>query len=299
MQVDAAIDAYEGYARDVRRLSPATVRSYRSDLNALSLFVGDKRLADLAPDELREWVWQSTQDGMARSTIARRIASVRAFISWALENELLETDITARLVAPKRHRPLPKAARAESIDDVLSALADRAQEDPTPENLRDYAILELLYASGIRVAELCGLDIDELDFERRVARVIGKGSKERVVPFGAPAAAAMQMYLTRGRPALIRSDAPPAVFLGARGGRINPRTVYQITSRELGPVLGVETVGPHALRHTAATHLLDGGADLRIVQELLGHASAATTQIYTHVSAERLTSAYKLAHPRA
>ncbi len=299
MQLDQAIDQYERYARDVRRLSPATVRSYRSDLHALLLFVGDKTVAQVTADELREWVWQASQDGMARSTIARRIASARAFIGWALDNELCEADVTARLVSPKRHRPLPKAARAETVQQVLAHLAERAEASDEPELVRDLAMLELLYASGIRVAELCGLDVDDIDLDRRVARVVGKGSKERVVPFGAPAALAVQHYLHRARPKLVREDSGPAVFLGSRGGRINPRSVYDVTSRELGPLLGVDTVGPHALRHTAATHLLDGGADLRIVQELLGHASAATTQIYTHVSAERLASAYKLAHPRA
>lgn len=299
MQLDDAIDAYERYTRDVRRLSPATVRSYRSDLDALRLFLGAIPLGEVQADTLREWVWQASQEGMARTTIARRIASARGFVSWALENELLESDVTARLVAPKRHRPLPKAARAETIEHVFSQLGAKAQADPTPENLRDHALLELLYASGIRVGELCGLDIDDLDFDRRVARVTGKGSKQRVVPFGEPAASALQRYLARGRPMRARAESPPAVFLGARGARVNPRSVYEVTTRELGPVLGVESVGPHALRHSAATHLLDGGADLRIVQELLGHASAATTQIYTHVSAERLTNAYKLAHPRA
>ena len=171
--------------------------------------------------------------------------------------------------------------------------------------LRDHAILEVLYGAGIRVSELCGLDIDELDLDRGTARVLGKGSKERVVPFGVPARKALGAYLSRGRPALrakagsASPTAGPAVFLGARGGRIAPRTVYDLVSRSLAPLVGSSAVGPHALRHSAATHLLDGGADLRAVQELLGHASLGTTQIYTHVSSERLAATYRLAHPRA
>lgn len=170
-----------------------------------------------------------------------------------------------------------------------------------PVAMRDHAILEMLYGSGIRVSELCGLDIDDLDLDRGTARVLGKGAKERVVPYGAPARDALRAYLTRARPALMAraTTSTPAVMLGTRGGRIGPRTVYTLVARVLGPIVGAETVGPHALRHTAATHLLDGGADLRAVQEILGHASLGTTQIYTHVSAERLTATYRLAHPRA
>lgn len=170
-----------------------------------------------------------------------------------------------------------------------------------PVALRDHALVELLYGSGIRVSELCGLDIDDLDLDRRTARVLGKGSKERVVPFGGPAAAALGAYLTRGRPVLAArsDDSSASVFLGARGARMGTRSAYGVVAAVLAPFVGADTVGPHALRHTAATHLLDGGADLRAVQEILGHASLGTTQIYTHVSAERLAATYRLAHPRA
>lgn len=184
----------------------------------------------------------------------------------------------------------------------MSGLLDAARtvaDEGDPLALRDAAILEVLYGAGIRVSELCGLDLDDLDRARRTMRVVGKGSKERVVPYGAPAAHALDAYLVRGRPVLDAHDAAGrAVFLGARGSRIGPRAVYDVVARAVGPVVG-GAVGPHALRHSAATHLLDGGADLRAVQELLGHASLGTTQIYTHVSAERLAAAYRLAHPRA
>ena len=177
--------------------------------------------------------------------------------------------------------------------------AAAAEGDPIA--LRDHAALELLYGAAIRVSELVGLDIADLDSERGAARVLGKGSRERVVPFGAPAARALDAYVVRGRPALAaRAASPPsALLLGARGGRIGVRAVYELVSRTLAPIVGAERVGPHALRHSAATHLLDGGADLRTVQEILGHASLGTTQIYTHVSSERLLATYRLAHPRA
>jgi integrase/recombinase XerC len=184
--------------------------------------------------------------------------------------------------------------------DLLDSRARLATQG-APEALRDHAILELLYGSGMRVSELCGLDIDDIDQDRATARVLGKGAKERVVPFGRPAREAIGAYVTRGRRALAaRADTgTPAVFLGVRGRRMGPRAVYTLVAEALGPIIGADAVGPHALRHSAATHLLDGGADLRAVQEILGHASLGTTQIYTHVSSERLTATYRLAHPRA
>jgi integrase/recombinase XerC len=174
-----------------------------------------------------------------------------------------------------------------------------AAKDATPIGLRDAAIVELLYATGARVSELCGLDVDDLDRERRTVRLFGKGAKERVVPLGAPAARATTAWLARGRPALASADSPPALLLGARGGRLDPRAARRVVHQRLNAVPGVGDFGPHGLRHTAATHLLEGGADLRSVQELLGHATLATTQIYTHVSIERLRATYESAHPRA
>jgi integrase/recombinase XerC len=301
MRIEDAADAYARQLQDVRRLSPATVRAYRSDLSDLAASVGEVPLEDVDLEHLREWLWNATKRGDARSTIARRTAAARGFFGWAVESAILTLDPSLRLVAPKRGRTLPHIATADAVGALLDDLGRRAA-DGEPVALRDHAALELLYGAGVRVSELCGLDLDDIDRTRRTARVIGKGSKERVVPFGGPAAAALDGYLVRGRPALLarreEAAAERAVFLGARGRRLGARAAYDIVARTLGPVVG-SAVGPHALRHSAATHLLDGGADLRTVQELLGHESLATTQIYTHVSSERLAATYRLAHPRA
>jgi integrase/recombinase XerC len=299
--MDEAAELYVRHLTEVRRLSPATVRAYRSDLASLVAACGRGELGDVDLEDLREWLWRAVQAGDARSTIARRTAAVRGFFAWAAETGVIKDDASLRLVAPKRGRTLPKVATTDVLETVLARLSVAAA-DGDPVALRDHAIVELLYGSAVRVSELCGLDIDDIDPQRRTARVLGKGAKERVVPFGLPAMAAVDAYLVRGRRALLsRRSAPDgeaALFLGARGARIAPRSVYALVARELGPELG-GTVGPHALRHSAATHLLDGGADLRAVQEILGHASLGTTQIYTHVSSERLAASYRLAHPRA
>lgn len=300
MEFSAAASAFTEHLARVRRLSPATVRAYRSDLLDLAEVVGTTPLESVSLSTLRDWLWRATQRGDARSTLARRAAAARSFFRWATEEELIAHDPSLRLVAPKRGRTLPTVASQDAMSTLLEERR-RSAEDGEPLALRDHAMLELLYGAGIRVSELCGLDVDDVDLDRGTARVMGKGAKERVVPFGAPARTAIGSYLTRARPLLsARAAEPgPAVFLGMRGARIGPRAVYTVVAEALAPFVGAETVGPHALRHTAATHLLDGGADLRAVQEILGHASLGTTQIYTHVSAERLTATYRLAHPRA
>ena len=300
MQVSEAVERYVRHLVEVRRLSPATVRAYRSDLADLMAEVGDVCLGDVDLEALRSWLWHATQRGDARSTLARRTAAARGFFSWAAEYGHVAVDPSLRLVAPRRGRTLPRVATVDALGTALDDLRSRAA-DGDPRDLRDAAILELLYGAGLRVSELCGVDVDDVDPASATVRVLGKGAKERVVPFGGPAARALDAYLVRGRPALAaRADtATSAVFLGLRGGRIGPRAVYDLVAREIAPLVGAETVGPHALRHSAATHLLDGGADLRAVQEMLGHASLGTTQIYTHVSGERLAAAYRLAHPRA
>lgn len=299
MRVSAAAEQYATQLTHVRRLSPATVRAYTGDLRDLAAATGNAALADIDLETLRDWLWRATERGDAKSTIARRTATARGFFAWAVDEQLLAVDPSLRLVAPKRGRTLPRVATTAALDTVLdTATANAADGDPLA--LRDAAMLELLYASALRVAELCGADIDDLDRSRRTIRVVGKGSKERIVPYGDPAARALDAYISRARPVLAaRGAGSAALFLGARGARIGTRAVYDVVARALAPELGVETVGPHALRHAAATHLLDGGADLRTVQEMLGHASLGTTQIYTHVSAEKLTAAYRLAHPRA
>lgn len=300
MEFAAAADAFTDHLAQVRRLSSATVRAYRSDLRDLAETVGGLQLDEVTLETLRDWLWRATQRGDARSTLARRAAAARSFFSWAQEQELVAHDPSLRLVAPKRGRTLPTIASHDAMTTLLDAQR-RAASAGDPVALRDHAILELLYGAGIRVSELCGLDVDDIDPDRGTARVLGKGSKERVVPFGVPARDAVGAYLARGRAALIAraQRSSPALFLGSRGARIGPRTVYSLVAEVLAPFVGADTIGPHALRHTAATHLLDGGADLRAVQEILGHASLGTTQIYTHVSAERLTATYRLAHPRA
>lgn len=300
MRTSQAAAIFTDHLARVRRLAPATIRAYRSDLVDLAEATGDGEVRAVDLEALRDWLWRATQRGDARSTIARRTSTARTFFDWALEEGLIASDPAARLVTPKRPQHLPTVATADGVRELLDDLGGRAQEGE-PVALRDHAMLELLYGAGIRVAELCGLHLGDVDRERATMRVVGKGSKERVVPFGAPALAALDAYIVRGRPVLRAraSAAPSALFLGVRGGRIGPRSVYEVVARELGPVVGERTVGPHALRHSAATHLIDGGADLRAVQELLGHASLGTTQIYTHVSSERLKAAYALAHPRA
>ena len=298
MELSAAVDAYARELGEVRRLSPATVRAYSADLRDLLAAVGDRDIQDIALEDLREWLWKATRRGDARSTLARRTAAARGFFAWAHENGAILDDPSLRLIAPRRGRSLPKVATSSAMDAVLSAAEERAA-DADPRALRDAALLELLYASALRVSELCGTDLDDLDTQRRTVRVMGKGRKERIVPYGAPAARALDAYVVRGRPVLAaRGEGSAALFLGMRGARLGARSAYDIVSRAIGPAVG-ESIGPHTLRHSAATHLLDGGADLRSVQEMLGHASLGTTQIYTHVSAERLAAAYRLAHPRA
>jgi len=299
MRISEAADAWASHLARVRRLSPATVRAYRADLRDLAETSGNPELSRVDLELLREWLWAATRRGQSRSTLARRTASVRGFFAWAAESGLVTADPSARLLGPKRGRTLPKVATVDAMGDVLED-ADRRAQDGDPVALRDAALLELLYASALRVSELCGIDLDDLDHARRTVRVTGKGSKERIVPYGQPAARALEAYLVRGRPVLAaRGEPGHAVFLGMRGRRIGTRTAYAVVSAAVAPALGSATVGPHALRHSAATHLLDGGADLRSVQEMLGHASLGTTQIYTHVSAEKLTAIYRLAHPRA
>lgn len=304
-EVDVAADAFCQHLARVRRLSPATVKAYRSDLHDLSATAGDDPLRGIDLELLREWLWNATKRGDSRATLARRTAAARSFFGWALEQAMIDTDPSLRLVAPKRGRTLPSVATADALRELLDDFVERRTTADTPADplvIRDHAMLEMLYGAGVRVSEMCGLDAASIDMGQATARVLGKGSKERVVPFGVPAARALEVYVSTARPALVARGAQTAqgaLFLGARGARITPRAVYDVVSRALGPLVGSAAVGPHTLRHSAATHLLDGGADLRAVQELLGHASLGTTQIYTHVSSERLAASYKLAHPRA
>lgn len=296
-----ALGDYERHLASERDLTPHTVRAYMGDVSSMldhAHRLGIDDVKDLDLRTLRSWLARLQTQGRSRTTISRRATAARVFCAWLVRTGRAETDAGALLSSPKAHKPLPDVLRA----DEARALVDQAAEladDGSPIGIRDVAMLELLYATGMRVGELCGLDVDDLDFDRRVARVLGKGRKERTVPFGEPAALALKRWLDHARQKLRAEGAGPALFLGARGKRIDQRAVRTLVHKRIQDVPGAPDIGPHGLRHTAATHLLEGGADLRTVQELLGHSSMATTQVYTHVSSERLRAAYKLAHPRA
>lgn len=316
-RLDADVDDYLGHVRHERGYSEHTVDAYASDLADLARFAEEKGIGSVAGvdlDLLRDWLWVATERGLARATVARRAASARGFCAWLERTGAVAVDPAARLRAPRAKRTLPRVVAAPAVTALIERL-QLAAVDGDPVAVRDLAVVELLYACGLRVSELVGLDVDDLDRGNRTVRVIGKGSKERVVPYGAPAAAALDHYLEQARPALLaatpdrsgparpapsrRSAGEHAVFLGVRGGRLGVRAVHRLVARLLADLPGSGPAGPHAFRHSAATHLLDGGADLRAVQEYLGHASLGTTQIYTHVSAERLKRSYATAHPRA
>lgn len=297
----SALAAYERHLVSERDLTEHTVRAYLGDVAGVlrhATALGCDRLDDLDIRTLRSWLANQKTRGKARTTMARRATAVRVFTAWALRTGRSTTDAGAQLGSPKAHRTLPAALDVAQARALLEAAAVRA-DDGSPIGLRDVAILELLYATGARVGEVVGLDVDDVDRARRVVRVLGKGRKERTVPYGLPADRALVRWLEEGRPVLFQPGAGGALFLGARGARIDQRAVRTMVHRRLTDVPGAPDLGPHGLRHTAATHLLEGGADLRTVQEMLGHASLATTQIYTHVTSDRLRSAYQLAHPRA
>ncbi|MCC6270805.1 MAG: tyrosine recombinase XerC [Microbacteriaceae bacterium] len=300
MELEGAVGDFITQLHAERGLSLNTARAYRTDLDTLVSFAEHRemrKVADIDLELLRDWLWQAAQEGLTKSTLARRTAAVRSFTEWALRTGLVSTDAALRLRAPKADSRLPRVLTRQQVEEILDSLTAFATTgDPLAQ--RNVAMVELLYASALRVSELASLDVDRVDRERHTVRVMGKGSKERVVPFGAPAGRALSRYLDDGRRGLL-IEPTPAVFLGARGKRVSTRTVYQLVAGLLAEIPGTGPSGPHALRHTAATHLLDGGADLRAVQEMLGHASLGTTQIYTHVSAERLKESYRLAHPRA
>lgn len=330
MRIDAAIDDYLAHVRVERGYSEHTAAAYASDLAGFATFAerrGVTALDGLDLELLRDWLWEATERDLARSTIARRAASVRGFTAWLLRSGALSSDPGARLRAPRAQRTLPRVVAAPAIDDLLERLAARADTGDAVA-IRDLAIIELLYAAGLRVSELVGLDLGSVDRGSRTVRVLGKGAKERIVPYGAPAARALDHYLEKARPLLLaaasghsdaaqrsaggesvrvtgttgrrtRTAVESAFFLGVRGGRLGVRSVYRTVATLLADLPGSGPSGPHAFRHSAATHLLDGGADLRAVQEFLGHASLGTTQIYTHVSTERLKQSYRTAHPRA
>ncbi len=301
-----ALGEYARYLALERGLAAHTVRAYVSDVAGLLDHAGRRGAAvpagiDLAI--LRSWLAVSRTRGRSPATLARRAAAARSFTAFATRRGWLASDPGATLATPRGDSRLPQVLTAVQA----AALLDTPGDPTAPvagtvaavTRLRDAAMLEVFYATAIRVSELCGLDVDDLDMIRLVARVLGKGGKERVVPFGVPAARAVETWLAAGRPQLLRAHDTAALFVGVRGRRIDVRTVRRVVHRRAAETPGVPDVGPHGLRHSAATHLVDGGADLRNVQELLGHATLATTQVYTHISADRLRATYERAHPRA
>ncbi|MGO4442887.1 tyrosine recombinase XerC [Mycobacterium sp. 2YAF39] len=300
--MEHCLEEFDEYLALERGRSEHTRRAYLGDLRSLFDFVGDRApdagIAGLTLPMLRSWLAALAATGAARTTLARRTSAVKTFTAWATRRGLMASDPAARLQVPKSRRTLPAVLRQDQALDAMAAAKSGAQQGD-PLALRDQLIVELLYASGIRVSELCGLDIGDVDTSRRLLRVLGKGNKQRTVPFGAPALAALGTWLSDGRPALATAASGPALLLGARGRRLDPRQARTVVHQTMAAVDGAPDIGPHGLRHSAATHLLEGGADLRVVQELLGHSSLATTQLYTHVTVARLRAVHDQAHPRA
>ena len=285
-----------------RGRSEHTQRAYLADLRSLFRFLDERApgcgLEALSLPVLRSWLGAQAAGGVARTTWARRTSAVKTVTAWATRRGLLTTDPASRLQVPKAKRTLPAVLRQDqALAAMAAAVLGAEQRDPIA--LRDRLIVELLYATGIRVSELCGLDVDDVDTGRNLLRVLGKGNKQRTVPFGRPALAAIKDWLADGRPHLVVSDSGPGLLLGPRGRRLDPRQARTVVHQTVGAVDGAPDIGPHGLRHSAATHLLEGGADLRVVQELLGHSTLATTQLYTHVSVARLRAVHDQAHPRA
>lgn len=295
------LEAYDRHLELERGRSVHTRRAYLGDLNALAHFAHRSGVDDVGQIDLallRAWLADLVRDGLARATVARRSAAARRFTAWLARTGRAPTDPGARLRSPRSTHPLPRVLRAEQAEELLVDAGHRWGDTDDPVVARDWAILELLYATGMRVGELCALDLLDLDLERRTVRVLGKGAKERIVPYGVPAREALDTWLVSSRAKLLATHSGQALFLGSRGGRVDQRQVREVVHAGVRRV-GAPAMGPHGLRHSAATHLLDGGADLRSVQELLGHATLASTQIYTHVSVERLRTTYRQAHPRA
>ena len=296
----ASAKDFAAYLQAARGYSPNTVKAYETDVLDLISFVEKQEVsttADLNLEIVRDWLYEADQRGLTKTTIARKSAAIRSFSAWLKKIGEIEVDFALRLKSPKVSRTLPKVVSRETLAGIFEKLESLASVD-NPNGMRDLLAIELLYASGCRVSELVGLNLEDVDYGRNILRVMGKGSKQRMVPFGRPARDALDKWIHEGRLQFVNEMSGQALMLNSRGQRLGVRQVYALVASLLdGTPTGV--AGPHALRHSAATHLLDGGADLRAVQELLGHASLGTTQIYTHVSVERLRDGYKNAHPRA
>lgn len=279
-----------------RGISENTQKAYRSDLADFLEFLSDSKQS-LNLDSLRDWMWRQSEAGASKSTLARKTSSVKAFTEFLFEQGEITEDPGLRLRAPKLEKTLPKVASEKSLSEVFNKLSEQATAD-NPSAIRDLCAFELLYATGMRVSELAGLNQSDIDHSRRLLRVTGKGNKQRMLPYGVAAQKALNDYLRLSRPKLAVATSPDSLLLTSRGKRVGVRQLYSLVANQLAQT-ATGAAGPHTLRHSAATHLLDHGADLRAVQEILGHASLATTQIYTHVSVERLRDAFEQAHPRA
>lgn len=294
-----AVDGFLAHLENEKRSSPNTVTAYRYDLGTLVRFLdardlgGDVRQVDLYA--LRAWLGELARTH-APASVARKVAAVRTFMRWLRRRHVLDRSPADELASPKVRRPLPTLLSVDSAEQVMLS------PDATPVGVRDRALLELLYGSGLRVSELVGLGLGDVDLSARTVRVVGKGDKERVVPLGSKSVAALQAYLAL-RPTFVHkkrgTQDPSATFLSPRGGRIGRRDVHRVVQQHGAKGAGRGDLHPHALRHTCATHMLDGGADLRAIQDLLGHAKLSTTQRYTHLSVEQLLRVYDSAHPLA
>lgn len=299
------LDRFERFLRYEKHRSEETIRSYISDLEGFFGYMarrGVRHLDSIDASLIREWLGSLHLRQAARSTVARRGSTLRTFFTWAQEEELVHANPTRGMRTPKRENHLPPVLSREQMNQLLTTLQERRAQDPRDARLlRLEAVVEVLYASGMRISELTGLDLQSVDRANKTVRVLGKGNKERVVPLGTPALKALNRWVSYGRPQWIPEGAQgvTALFIGPRGGRANTRQIREDLTRLLRTVENTQASGAHVLRHSAATHLVDGGADIRSVQELLGHSSLATTQIYTHVSMKRLAETYARAHPRA
>ena len=299
-ELPSAIDQFGAELSVGRGFSPNTVKAYLSDVSDLQDFMESKNqneILDLDLELLRDWLWRVSEKGLTKTTLARKSAAVRAFTAWLYKNGKLDTDPGLRLRSPKASRALPKVLSREAMSGIFDKLEPLATVD-NPSGIQDLLMVELLYGSGIRVSELVGLNLEDIDYGRKILRVTGKGNKQRMVPYSDPASDALAAWIRSGRTQFENEVSQNALLITSRGKRVGVRQVYALVASLLSET-AVGQAGPHALRHSAATHLLDGGADLRAVQELLGHSSLATTQIYTHVSVDRLKQGYLKAHPRA
>lgn len=290
---DNHIKNFSDFLALTERKSPQTVKAYVGDVQSLCNYASliTTEIDEIDQHLIREWL-ASDYHHHSPSTIGRRIASVRAFFKWAKRIGLISSNPASALKTPKKPQPLPKFLSQKQVSQILQQDSDEVLE------VRDLAILELLYASAIRVSELCGLDISDINFEDLTVKVLGKGNKERIIPFGMPCKVALEKWLTV-RSSIKGSEHQSALFLGARGKRIDPRVVREVVYQTIEALDEIEKLGPHAIRHSAATHMMESGADLRTLQEILGHSNLSTTQIYTHVSVKRLQDVFNQAHPRA